>query len=66
MMKSHKRNKTPQAYTHGFVCGIKGYSLEVCPYVSTLTLRSAWLNGWREGRMQMFGGFTGINKQQIH
>lgn len=65
-MKTHKREKNNSAYVHGFVSGVRGHSLEICPYVSDINLRAAWLGGWREGRTQHFEGFTGITQHEVN
>lgn len=55
-MCSHKRDRTERAFEHGFRAGVKGRSMEQCPYISLVDLRGAWLSGWREGREQYITG----------
>ena len=64
-MKKHKRNKKDKAYIQGFRAGIKGHSLEDCPYSTHFTeARGLWCSGWREGRGQLLSGsYTGIHEK---
>ena len=48
-MKRQKRNKDDRAYSRGYNAGLDGKSREECPF-GTLSARTNWMGGWREGR----------------
>ncbi len=63
MMKRQKRDKSDRAYTKGYQTGVCGRSKDICPHEEP-QLRQAWLNGWREGRIDNWDGKTGVSGVQ--
>lgn len=58
-MKRQKRNREDRAYSKGYNAGLDGKSREDCPFGS-LQVRTSWLGGWREGRIDHAEGMLGI------
>lgn len=48
-MRSKKRDRLERAYHLGYKCGVKGKSMEICPF-NVASTRGIWMGGWREGR----------------
>jgi len=55
-MKAHKREREHRVFDHGYRAGIKGRSMEQCPYITVIDLRACWLRGWRSGRDELVSG----------
>ncbi|MAX54525.1 MAG: ribosome modulation factor [Alcanivoracaceae bacterium] len=58
-MKRQKRNRDDRAYSRGYNAGLDGKSREDCPFGS-LTARTNWMGGWREGRTHFAQGMLGV------
>jgi len=54
-MKRKKRDKLERAFSNGRLAGIRGHSIDLCPYTQPET-RGPWLGGWREGRSMYISG----------
>lgn len=57
-MKKQKRNMQDRAFTQGYRAGIIRRSKDLAPAGSQ---RDAWLAGWREGRSDLWDGYTGVS-----
>ncbi len=55
-MRTKKRDRVERAYNLGYKAGIRGKSLDICPY-SIATTRGSWMGGWRAGRQDSRSGF---------
>ncbi|WP_369817828.1 ribosome modulation factor, partial [Alcanivorax sp. HI0007] len=62
-MKRQKRNKDDRAYSRGYNAGLDGKSREECPF-GTLSARTNWMGGWREGRTDFAQGMLGVSSIQ--
>ena len=60
MSKKVKRDVEQRAFTRGYQAGINGKSKELCPHTAP-TGRQSWLDGWREGRGDLWGGMQGVS-----
>jgi ribosome modulation factor len=63
-MKKQKRDLHERAYQHGYHAGLGGRHQDLCPHHEG-DMRGQWLAGWREGRVDHWGGLniiTGIQK----
>jgi ribosome modulation factor len=58
-MRRQKRDKSNRAYVRGYQAGVGGRSRELCPFNDVAT-RQHWLNGWRDGRADLWSGMAGI------
>ncbi len=56
-MKRQKRNQIERAFTKGYQAGVEGRSRNLCPN-STRNTHQTWINGWREGREDLWDGFN--------
>jgi ribosome modulation factor len=56
-MKKQKRNLQERAYQRGYRAGLDGRHQDICPHAEN-GLRSQWLAGWREGRLDKWDGFN--------
>ena len=65
MMKTQKRDKSERAYTKGYQVGSLGRSQDLCPH-ETEAPRQAWMAGWRQGRIDQWEGFTGVESVTSH
>lgn len=59
-MKRQKRDRTDRAYQRGYLTGLEGRSKSLCPKQDG-TEHQEWMNGWREGRDDMWNGFQGAS-----
>jgi len=57
-MNRAKREKTTRAFSKGYNHGIQGHSRSACPFEDESEPRQCWLNGWREGRQDLWSGFS--------
>mgnify|MGYP001159197219 CR=1 FL=1 len=62
-MKRQKRDRVERAFSRGYQAGLSGRSRDICPFDET-TVRSSWINGWREGRIHHIHGYTGVASVQ--
>ena len=58
-MKRQKRDMLTRAFEKGYQLGSKGRSRDLCPAVVGPT-HQEWMNGWREGREDMWKGMSGV------
>lgn len=58
-MKTQKRDKVERAYHLGYKAGIRGKSVEICPYTVPET-RGSWMGGWRNGREDFKSGYLDL------
>ena len=62
-MRRLKRDPMERAFLRGYQHGIHGKSRDLCPF-SHPEVRQAWINGWREGRVE--GPRRGAVEQSSH
>lgn len=62
-MKKLKRNLHERAYQRGYHAGLEGRRLDACPHFQD-ALRNQWMAGWREGRVDNWGGFNAMSGVQ--
>ncbi len=62
-MKKVKRDRNQRAYTRGYNVGLEGRSKELCPFSET-SARQSWLMGWRDGREDLWAGYSGVSGLQ--
>ncbi|AQQ67527.1 ribosome modulation factor [Microbulbifer agarilyticus] len=55
-MKRQKRNPNDRALHKGYVAAVQGRDHDSCPYQSG-SLHQEWVNGWRQGREDIWSGF---------
>lgn len=60
MTKTVKRDVEQRAFSRGYQAGLSGKSKELCPHSATPG-RQSWLDGWREGREDHWGGMQGVS-----
>ena len=58
-MRRQKRDRNERAFQKGYLAGMNGKSKEACP-LDNGTLHQEWINGWREGRIDLREGRTGV------
>lgn len=58
-MRRQKRDRTERAFQKGYLAGMNGKSKEACP-IEVGSLHQEWINGWREGRIDLREGRTGV------
>lgn len=58
-MKRQKRNLQTRAYQRGYIAGLDGRHQDMCPHVEN-NMRSQWLAGWREGRVDNWDGLNRV------
>ena len=66
-MKKQKRNLQERAYQRGYRAGLEGRHQEICPHTEN-AMRTQWLSGWREGRLDNWNGLnvlSGIQKMAM-
>jgi ribosome modulation factor len=56
-MKRQKRDQVERAFTKGYQAGVQGRSRTLCPH-EVIARRQNWINGWREGREDLWDGFN--------
>lgn len=57
-MRKHKRDQSHRTYTKGYQTAIAGRSLSNCPYKENTLMSDNWSRGWREGRNDLWSGYT--------
>ncbi len=62
-MKKQKRDLHERAYQRGYRAGLEGRHLDICPHKQD-AMRSQWLAGWREGRIDNWGGLNAMSGVQ--
>ena len=58
-MRRLKRDPLERAFMRGYQYGVSGKSRDLCPINPSSSSRQAWLNGWREGRVDNWEGMIG-------
>ena len=58
-MRRQKRDMNERAFQRGYQAGVAGKSQDSCPHENENS-RQEWVNGWREGRVDNWEGFTGV------
>lgn len=56
-MKRQKRNLIERAFVKGYSAGVEGRSRSLCPHDAGVA-RQTWINGWREGREDIWNGYN--------
>jgi ribosome modulation factor len=64
-MKRQKRDMSTRAFEKGYTAGTAGRSRDICPSEAGVT-HQEWMNGWREGRQDMWSGMTGVSGIHRH
>lgn len=59
-MRRQKRDRLERAYHKGYLAGLQGKSRDACPK-DTGEIHQEWINGWREGRVDMWNGYSGVS-----
>ncbi len=62
-MKTQKRNLHERAYQRGYRAGLEGRHIDICPHTQD-AMRNQWLAGWREGRLDNWGGLNAMSGAQ--
>ncbi len=62
-MRRQKRDMNNRAFQRGYQTGLAGKSQDKCPH-ETGDPRIEWMNGWREGRVDNWEGYTGVASVQ--
>lgn len=57
-MKRVKREQSTRAFSKGYNHGVKGNSRNFCPYEPNSENHQNWISGWREGREDLWSGFS--------
>jgi ribosome modulation factor len=58
-MRTQKRDKIDRAYSLGYKAGIRGRSVDNCPF-SIAEKRGPWMGGWRDGRNDFVSGYPDV------
>lgn len=56
-MRTKKRDKSERTFHQGYRAGLRGHSMDFCPYTGDREARGAWFSGWRSGRSQFLSGY---------
>ncbi len=63
-MKRQKRDPIERAFERGYQIGLAGKSKSLCP-TETGPSHQEWLNGWRQGRDDYWGGMKPMSASSL-
>lgn len=64
-MKRQKRDPLGRAFERGYSAGLDGKSKQLCPKQDGPE-HQEWMNGWREGRGDLWSGMRGASAVAKH